>query len=139
MKKILLFAMLFLLAACNSNEPNKAFIGKWEPVRYEEYDVFVITSDSIKAINCDTKEEHYQCHYKILHDSIAELERCWLEKLAEGRDTTIQKDYHPELYFVEEVEMYIDDQGYLIIRPFTPDSPIDNGCPNYAWLTLKKK
>lgn len=138
MKKILLFAMLFLLAACNSNEPNKAFIGKWEPVGYEEYDVFVITSDSIKAINCDTKEEHYQCHYKILHDSIAELERCWLEKLAEDKDTT-QSDFNPEQFYIAEVQMYLDKEGYLVIHPFDIVGELSQIVPNYTFLKLRKK
>ena len=138
MKKILLFAMLFLLAACNSNEPNKAFIGKWDPVGYEGVDVFVITSDSIKAIQCDTKEEHYQCHYKILHDSIAELERCWLKETTQGINSS-QSDLNPEQFYIAEVQMYLDKEGYLVIHPFDIVGELSQIVPNYTFLKLRKK
>ena len=48
-----------MLAACNTNEPIKKYVGVWEPVRYEDCDIFVITSDSIKAVQNETGLEHY--------------------------------------------------------------------------------
>lgn len=133
MKKIFILLTLIaaIFAACNSNEPEKKFVGTWDPVG-SDCDVFVITSDSIKAIQNETGLEHYQAHYKMLRDSVAELERCWLGENHSGLD------FHPEDYFVAEVKMYIDKDGYLIIQPFDTGSPLSQQYPNYAWLKLKK-
>ena len=137
MRKSVLFAILAVLfAACNTNEPAKAFIGTWEPVGYETYDTFVITSDSIKAIKCDTKEEHYQAHYKVLRDSVIELERCWLERQYKNAGPS---DWNPEEYFFTEAKMYIDGEGCLVIEPFDYGSLLVEIKPNYAILKLKKR
>ena len=146
MKKIYLFAIMAIaLMACNPNEPentkktNEAFIGTWEPVGYEEYDVFVITADSIKAVKCDsTAEEHLQCYYEILNDSVVKLERYWLEEKTKDYDWT-NSDFHPEKYYVEEVAMYLDKDGYLIIYPFDIIGELAEVSPNYTHLKLKRK
>ena len=136
--KFFLFAMVAVFfAACNSNEPTRKFVGTWDPVPYEGYDLFVITADSIKAIDCDTKEEHYQCHYKMLRDNVAKLERCWLIEESKNHDSS-DSDWQPEQYFYAEVKMYIDKNGYLIIKPFNPGSVLSQTSPNYAELKLKR-
>ena len=122
-KLFLLSLMAIMLAACNTNEPTKKYVGVWEPVRYEDCDIFVITSDSIKAVQNETGLEHYQTHYEVLNDSVARLERS-----RTGASVVF-----------EEVAMYIDKEGYLIIRPFTTGSPLSLEYPNYAWLKLRKK
>ena len=66
---------------------------------------------------------HYQTHYEVLNDSVARLERS-----RTGASVVF-----------EEVAMYIDKEGYLIIRPFTTGSPLSLEYPNYAWLKLRKK
>ena len=120
--KFFLFSVLALLfAACNNNEPSNAFVGTWETVVPEGekiYDIFVITSDSIKAINA----EQYHAHYKILRDSVIELERCWMPK-----------DYEK---YISEAQMYFDESGYLIIQPF--DLTIAQNYPTYVSLKLTK-
>ncbi len=133
--KLFLFAVMALvLASCESNNsPTKKFVGTWEPVKFEDCDLFVITSDSIKAIKLDTQEEHYQCHYKMLTDSTAELERTWLKSY----DTSDIRDFHPEQFIYEDVKMYIDKDGYLIIDPFW-GGVLENIYPNYASLKLRK-
>ena len=122
-KLFLLSLMAIMLAACNTNEPTKKYVGVWEPVRYEDCDIFVITSDSIKAVQNETRLEHYQTHYEVLNDSVARLERS-----RTGASVVF-----------EEVAMYIDKEGYLIIRPFTTGNPLSLEYPNYAWLKLRKK
>ena len=134
---ILCVVVLAFFAECKINEPKKAFAGVWSPVRYETVDKFVITSDSIKAIHCEDGQEHYQTYYKVLRDSVVLLERCWLEARWQGYDST-HLDWHPEEYFFTEAQMYIDKNGYLIIRPFDIESPLSQVSPNYADLKLKK-
>ena len=133
MKKIIFFAIMsLLLVACNKNEPQKVHIGVWEPVD-SGVDLFVITADSIKAIQIDTKAEHYQCHYRIINDSVAELERSWLKEYL----NLPPSDFHPEQYLHEEVKMYFDKEGYLIINPFW-GGVLEQIYPNYAILKLKR-
>ena len=122
-KLFIIGLMGILLIACNTVEPTKKYVGVWEPVGYEDCDMFVITPDSIKAVQNETRIEHYQTHYEILNDSVARLERS-----RSGSSVVF-----------EEVAMYIDKEGYLIIRPFTTGSPLSEEYPNYAWLKLKKK
>ena len=135
--KLFIFATIsVILSACNKNEPTKAFEGVWEPFLCEECvipDLFVITSDSIKAIQCDTKEEHYQCHYKVLRDSIVELERCWIIEELES----MQRPYNPSDYISEEY-MYVDNEGFLIIRKFWMGNEISQIYPNYTQLKLRR-
>ena len=132
MKKILLFAIpVLFLAACQTNYPTKAFEGLWEPIGYEDCDIFVISSDSIKAIQSNTKQEHYQCHYKVLRDSIVELERTWMWKLADGV-VLKPSDVTSEAY------MYIDKEQHLIIKYFLPESELSQNYPNYTHLKLKR-
>lgn len=132
--QLLLFIAAWLFAACDNIEPNKAFVGVWEPVGYEDCDQFVITSDSIKAITCDTKQEHYQCHYKKLAGKRYEIERCWLNDLYKTGD------YKEDPYYIGEVQMYIDREKYLIIRDFLPEteSALSQNYPNYKHLKLRK-
>ena len=134
MKKLFLFtvaAMIF--AACTTSEPTRKFIGVWEPVGYENCDRFVISSDTIKAVQCETGLQHYQCHYKILRDSVVELERCWMKDIA-GDDF----DYQASPDYVSEEYMYIDQQGYLIIRCFMLYGELCELYPNYSHLKLKR-
>ena len=139
MKKLCILAVTaVLLVACETNHPSKAFIGTWEPVGYEEYDIFIITSDSIKAIQCDTKKEHYQSHYKILRDSVAELERCWLKETTQGINSS-QSDLNSEQFYIAEVQMYLDKEGYLVIHPFDIVGELSQIVPNYTFLKLRKK
>ena len=136
MKKYILFlAFIVGVMSCNTHGPGnyKSYVGTWEPILGENLeipDIFVITSDSIKAINCKTKKVHYQCHYKILRSGVVELERCWL--------TQENMDAFKESYYVVESEMYIDPQGYLIISPFDNIAPACQVYPNYANLKLRK-
>lgn len=77
MKKFLFFALMAgLLCSCNNNEPTSKFVGVWEPATNLVYDKFIISADSIKAVQSGTGLEHFQAHYKILRDGVAELERC---------------------------------------------------------------
>jgi hypothetical protein len=135
----LMAAKLFCLAiiatafvACSSNEPNSAFIGAWDPVGYEGVDIFYVSSDSIKAVQCSDGLVHYQSHYKMLTDKTAELERCWLPSNHEEGS-----DWNPELYRFAEVSMYIDKDGYLIIEPFDIVGVLAEIYPNYSNLKLK--
>ena len=137
MKKLFLFTIVAMLFAACTSEPTRKFIGVWEPVGYEKYDRFVISSDTIKAVQCETGLEHLQTHYKILRDSVVELERCWLEEKAKGWDTT-HSDFHPEEFFFEEVEMYIDKDGFLNIKPFGFYGPLEQASPLYPWLKLRR-
>ena len=136
-RSILFAAVVAMCVACNSNEPEKAFVGVWSPCGYEMYDKFVITSDSIKAIGCEDSQEHYQAHYKMLRDSVALLERCWMEVKWQGFDSS-NSDWHPEEYFFAEVKMYIDKDGYLIIRPFDLEDYLSQKYPNYSELKLRR-
>ena len=126
-KLFLLSVFTIALMACERNNPSQAFVGTWEPVGYEECDIFVITSDSIKAITCDTKEEHLQSHYTMLNDSIAKLERTWL----------MSPDISSDLFYAE-VPMYIDNEGYLIIKNFHIVGELFHVYPNYTHLKLRK-
>ena len=125
MKKYLLFAiMAVVLGACNNNAPTSKYVGIWEPATNLVYDKFIISADSIKAVQSGTGLEHFQAHYKILRDGVAELERCWLEDMAKNHDLS-QGDWNPEQYFFDEVQMYIPD--YLSQK-----------VPNYSRLKLKR-
>ena len=133
MKRINLFliaAVTLLLAACNTNEPTKAYEGVWEPVLFdgiEVPDLFIISSDSIKAYSIQLKEEYYQCHYKVVGKDIVELERCWAK----------QNNY-PESLWKAEVSMYIDEQDQLVIKDFDPSIELHQNYPNYANLKLRR-
>jgi len=129
MKKYQLLSLVilaFMFAACSTNEPENAFTGVWEYIlpggEKSTCDLFVITSDSIKAIDCQTQEEHYHAHYTFLRDSVIELERCWLKGVS-------------PLYNAE-AQMYFDEDKYLIISPF--DFDIAQTARNYSKLKLKK-
>ena len=130
---MLMAVIATILVSCGSNSPeqNKSFVGTWEPVLYEGFeipDLFIITSDSIKAIRCKTQEEHYQCHYQILREGVIELERCWFKQY--NANAVNEPDY------IVESEMYFDKNGYLIINPFT--SEITQRYPNYFNLKLRR-
>ena len=62
---------------------------------------------------------------------MAELERCWLKNYPES-------DFHSEQFLYAEVEMYIDKEGYLIIKPFDIIGELSEIYPNYSNLKLKK-
>ena len=137
-KYLFLAILAVILVGCDANIPTKKYVGTWEPVGYEGCDVFVITTDSIKAIQCTSKEEHYQSHYKMLRKDVAELERCWLE----NHDYS-GSDFNPEQFFFAEVKMYIDKEGHLIIKPFDylgGEYDMSNGVryPDYGTLKLRK-
>ena len=134
MKKCILFAFLAMwLAACNVSEPNKAFVGIWEPG--ETYvDLFVISSDSIKAIHCNDGRESFQSHYKMVADSIAKLERCWLKIMQEQNHEFEFEDSQ----LTENVYMYFDEEGYLIIPNYDCTATLNHASPNYSNLKLKR-
>ncbi|MBQ6764149.1 MAG: hypothetical protein IJP45_03065 [Paludibacteraceae bacterium] len=131
--RLIFFAvMAMLFAACNSNAPTKAYEGVWEPVNnggVERGDLFVVTSDSIKGIlgGGDAPIIYYRCHYKVLRDSVVELERCWMADFAGAEESMTSETY-----------MYINNQGYLIIKDFDPLMQLVQVVPNYASLTLKR-
>ena len=131
MKRIYLFvivAVSLLHSACDMNNPTKNFEGVWEPnigEKVEAPDLFVITSDSIKAIEKETGLEHYQSHYKFVKDSIIELERTWL-------------GHSDSEWYVSEQYMYFEENNNLIIKYFEPVSPISQIFPNYAILRMKR-
>jgi len=130
LKLLILAVVAMILAACNTNEPTKAFEGTWVPVVFEDVnipDVFIITSDSIKGILYKEKIEYYFCHYKVVRKGVVELERCWAK----------QRNF-PETFWFAKVPMYIDEQGYLIIEDFDPSIELEQIYPNYANLKLKK-
>jgi hypothetical protein len=63
----------------------------------------------------------------MLNDSIAKLERTWLT--------------HPDIssdLFYAEVPMYIDNEGYLIIKNFHIVGELFHVYPNYTHLKLRK-
>ena len=123
-------AIAVILSSCNLNEPTKAFEGVWEPVLIEGVevpDLFIISSDSIKAYNFQLEREYYQCNYKVIKRNLIELERCWAEN--SGR---------PESFLKAKVPMYIDKQGHLIIEDFDPSIELQQNYPNYANLKLQK-
>ena len=136
------FCAVWGLVACSNNEPKRAFEGTWEPVGYEECDVFVVTTDSIKAVSCDTHEDHYQCYYHMVRDSVAQLERTWLIE-AQRRSDSLQGDWDVRRHFYAEVQMYLDKEGYLIIHPYDYHSEWDLSqvvyYPDYRKLKLKRK
>ena len=131
MKKLFLFAiMAIVLVSCNRNEPSQTYEGVWEPVLLQDsdkFDLFTITSDSIKAFNFQLGIEYYQCHYRFIRNGIIELERCWA-----------MRDNYPEAFWKEEVPMYFDEEGYLIIERFDPSVELHQNYPNYANLKLKR-
>lgn len=120
---LFLSVWVIIIGSCSPNKTSNDFVGVWSPIRYEECDMFVISADSIIAIRCETKEKHLQCHYTILRDSIIKLERCWM---TEGD------------FIVTESKMYFDEEGHLIINPFTNDGFLAEVFPNYSILKLKK-
>lgn len=135
---ILSAACILFFAACNNDySGSKEFIGIWHPVGYEDCDTFVITNDSIKAIQCVTEKEHYQCYYKMLSKRQAELKRCWLEEILKDNDAPESSDMAADIS--AEVTMYIDQDGCLIIRPFDVAGELEQVYPNYANLKLAKQ
>ena len=136
-RSILFAACILSFAACNSDySGSKEFIGVWHPVGYEDCDTFVITSDSIKAIQCVTGKERYQSHYKMRNRRQAELKRCWLEEMLKDADALESRDIETEIF--AEVTMYINQDGYLIITPFDVTGELVQTYPNYTNLKLAK-
>lgn len=133
-KLFLLSVFTIALMACE-NTPKVE--GLWQHADAPmSKDVISITSDTIKVIKEDGTEI-FQTHYKILHDDVIELERCWLIEKAEKYDFT-GSDFIPDQFFYEEARMYFDENGYLVIRPFGLPGELVMVTPNYAVLTLKK-
>ena len=136
MRKSIVFALIAVIfIACNGNDPTIKYVGAWEVVEGE--DTFIITKDSIKAIQNGTGLEHYQSHYTIIRNGVAELERCWMEEEAKNHEPS--EYWHPELYFFDEVQIYFDKDGFLIIDPFDIPDYLSNKFPNYSRLILKRK
>ena len=138
MKKYLLFALMAgLLCSCNNNEPTSKYVGVWELIGEGGVDLFVISADSIKAVSCYNGSESYQSHYEMISSGVAKLERCWLEDMAKSHDLS-QGDWNPEQYFFDEVQMYIDKDGYLNIDPYDIPDYLSQKVPNYSRLKLKR-
>lgn len=136
--KLIIFAILSLMiAACNANLPTKAYEGVWEPVIESEYgitDFFVVTSDSIIGTIGGSGSEmwvKYRCAYKPVKKDVVLLDRCWM------RDWNPDAIY-PEEDIVSETQMYINDEGYLIINEFDPMMRYEQIIPNYTNLKLRK-
>ena len=124
-----------LLAACNTPEPTNAYVGIWEHAKFAvDNGLFYISSDTIKVIerNDDYSRVHHLCHYKIVRDSVVELERCWLEIWKQN----VVDFYYDESRYKEEVYMYIDEEGYLIVKNFDYGAALTN--PYYYDLKLKR-
>ena len=130
-KLLFIAALALTFAACDANLPTKAFVGVWEPIIDEPEsgidDLFIITSDSIKGAN---RAAHYYCAYKMIRKDVALLDRCWLKDW--------DQDSHWEDEYVAEAQMYINDEGHLIIIEFDPTMRLHQVTPNYARMELRR-
>ena len=142
MKKVFLLTLIAgVLASCNTNSPTKAYEGVWEVMKGQDsvivlndssryvigyssyYDNVVITS---KTMTASSQTDKYEYHYRILRDSIIELERTFLN------DPTRQ-DY------VVETKMYFNKDKHLIIENFSLGDISQIAPPTYRPVMLKRK
>ncbi len=141
MKKVFLLTLIAGLASCNTNSPTKAYEGVWEVMKDQDsvivlndstryvigyssyYDNVVITS---KTMTATSQTDKYEYHYRILRDSIIELERTFLN------DPTRQ-DY------VVETKMYFNKDKHLIIENFSLGDISQVSPPTYRPVMLKRK
>lgn len=126
MKKyqLLSFAVLaFILVACNTNSPTKPYEGTWSvmegqtyPYIYGDdtlghfaystyYKTIVISSNKMIATRRSDANIRHEYHYRVLRDSIIELERTYL-----------QSPERPD--YKLETRMYFDENHHLIIEKF---------------------
>lgn len=137
-KLLFIAALALTFAACDANLPTKAFVGVWEPVIASEYEItdfFVVTSDSIIGMIGGCGSEmwvKYRCAYKPVKKDVVLLDRCWM------RDWNLEVVF-PEEEIVSETQMYINDEGYLIISEFDPIMGLEQIIPNYTNLKLRKR
>lgn len=138
MKSKSLFLLLFVaLVSCNNNAPTKAYEGVWKTVAHADYFLLsdssffvkeyvtfynevIITSDRMIADN------KYTYHYRVLGDSVIELERTFLNNPS-------RSDY------VDTVKMYFTEDKCLVIENFSLGSIAQIAPPIYLPVMLQRK
>ena len=131
MKKFLFLALMacaFIACDKKSSTPTNEYEGVWNVIESQNYSGFyknvVISSDSMIAI---TRKDNarYNYHYRIVNDSVIELER-----------TFLQNSERPD--YTEEVNIYFDANKHLVIENFSLGDLTQVFPPVYLPVMLEK-